>query len=190
MTEREKMLGGEMYDPSDAELTALRNKARSLCDEYNLTPVARGEKRTEILKKLFGGIGGNIKIEPSFHCDYGCNIYVGKEFYANFNCVILDVARVDIGDNCMLAPNVGIYTATHPVDPFLRNGGREYAKPIKIGNNCWLGAGCIINPGVTLGNNVVIASGAVVTKSFPDNVVAGGVPARVIGDIPKTQNLS
>ncbi|MDR2090575.1 MAG: sugar O-acetyltransferase [Clostridiales bacterium] len=180
MTEREKMVGGLMYDPSDAELTELRKRARLLCEAYNSTSVTEEERRGEILKELFGGIGGNIKIEPSFYCDYGGNIYVGKEFYANFNCVILDVARVEIGDNCMLAPNVGIYTATHPIDPILRNGGREYAKPVKIGDNCWLGAGCIINPGVTIGNNVVIASGAVVTKSFPDNVVIGGVPAKII----------
>jgi maltose O-acetyltransferase len=161
----------------------LRIRARSVCDEYNSSSAANAERRVGILKNLFGKFEGDIIIEPSFHCDYGFNIRVGKNFQANFNCIILDSAGVDIGDNCLLAPNVGIYTATHPVDPVLRTSGLEYAKSIRIGDNCWLGGGCIINPGVTLGNNVVVASGAVVTKSFPDNVVVGGVPAKVIRNI-------
>jgi maltose O-acetyltransferase len=183
MTEKEKMIRGELYDAADAELVELRKRARLLCREYNLSSAEEEEKRVGILKNLFGKIGGDIIIEPFFHCDYGSNIRVGKNFQANFNCVILDCADVDIGDDCLLAPNVGIYTATHPTDPVLRKNGVEYAKPIRIGDNCWLGAGSIINPGVTLGNNVVVASGAVVTKNFSDNVVVGGVPARIIGNI-------
>lgn len=183
MTEREKMLAGMMYDPSDDELTALRVRARRLFQRFNVTGIDEREERVIILKELFGGTGDHIYIEPTFKCDYGCNIYVGDNFYANFDVVILDVAEVRIGDNCMIAPQVAIYTATHPIDPELRNSGRELGKPVTIGNNCWIGGHATINPGVTLGNNVVVASGAVVTKSFPDNVVIGGNPAKVIKDI-------
>lgn len=183
MTEREKMIAGELYNPLDEELVLLRYKARKLFEEYNKTSVDDKDKRYSLLKELFGKTGDNIFIEPSFKCDYGINIFVGENFYANFDCVILDVAEVHIGDNCMLAPQVAIYTATHPVDPDLRNSGKEYAKPITIGNNCWIGGHATINPGVTLGDNVVVASGAVVTKSFGDNVVIAGNPAKVIKNI-------
>lgn len=180
MTEKEIMLSGGMYDPSDEELYALRQKARRLCYEFNNSQPEEIEHREKLLKELFGATGDNICIEPTFKCDYGCNIFVGDNFFANFDCVILDVSPVTIGKNCMLAPKVGIYTATHPIDPTERYSGREYSKAIKIGDNCWIGAGAIINPGVTLGDNVVVASGAVVTKSFGDNVVIGGNPAKVI----------
>ncbi|MCF2913290.1 sugar O-acetyltransferase [Halomonas aquamarina] len=180
MTEREKMLFGEYYDPSDAELVKLRLEARLLTEKLNQTSVSCPDKRVEIVKSLLGSTGNSIHIESTFNCDYGLNIHVGENFYANFGCVILDVAEVRIGENCFIAPQVGIYTATHPIDPIQRNSGVEFAKPIRIGNNCWIGGHATINPGVTLGDNVVVASGAVVTKSFGSNVVIGGNPARVL----------
>jgi len=185
MTEMEKMVSGELYDPYDPELVRFRINARILTGKYNKTSVKQLKYRMKILKKLFGSTGKNIFIEPSFHCDYGFNIHAGDNFYANFDCVILDVAEVIIGKNCLIAPQVGIYTATHPLDPALRNSGKEYAKKIIIGDNCWIGGHAVINPGVVLGNNVVVASGAVVTKSFGDNVLIAGVPAAVIKRIEK-----
>lgn len=183
MSERLKMLAGELYDPSDSELTELRLRARLLTEKFNISSVSNMARRTELLKELLGSTGKRIYIEPTFNCDYGFNIHVGESFYANFGCVILDVAEVHIGDNCLLAPQVGIYTATHPIDPFERNGGLELAKPIRIGNNCWVGGSAVINPGVTLGDNVVVASGAVVTRSYGDNVVIAGNPAKIIKEI-------
>ena len=187
MNEKQKMLAGEMYNPNDPDLVSLRLQARQLTEQLNTTSHTLRTERTEILYKLLGSTGENIQIESSFQCDYGKNIHVGENFFANFNCVILDVAEVRFGDNCMLAPQVGLYTATHPLDPVERRSGLEYARPITIGNDCWIGGMAVINPGVTLGDNVVVASGAVVTKNFGDNVVIAGSPARVIRTIePKT----
>ncbi|MGG4467756.1 maltose acetyltransferase domain-containing protein [Paenibacillus alvei] len=179
-TEKEKMLAGEMYDPADPVLTSERKKARQKVRLYNQTIETEGEKRTALLKDLLGATGQNIYMEPNIRFDYGRNTYVGENFYANFDCTILDVCEVRFGDNCMLAPGVQIYTATHPLHPTDRNSGKEYGKPITFGNNVWIGGSAIINPGVTVGNNVVIASGAVVTKDVPDNAVVGGNPARII----------
>ncbi|PTM59649.1 maltose O-acetyltransferase [Desmospora activa] len=180
ITEKEKMVKGEMYNPADAELRQDRNHARRLTRLYNQTLETEADKRTELLKELFGSTGDHLFIEPRFQCDYGYNIYVGESFYANFDCLILDACEVRIGDNCMMAPGVHIYTATHPLNPDERNSGIEYGKPVTIGHNVWIGGRAVINPGVTIGNNVVIASGAVVTKDVPDNIVVGGNPARVI----------
>ncbi|WP_137672235.1 sugar O-acetyltransferase [Agarivorans sp. Toyoura001] len=180
MTERDKMLRGEVYDPSDSELTVMRTQARSICHQYNQTTRQQAEQRNQLLHELFGSIKGAIKIEPQYNCDYGKNISVGDNFYMNFACVILDCGPVTIGDNCFIGPQVGIYTACHPIDPIERNQGIEFAKGITIGDNCWIGGHATINPGVTLGDNVVVASGAVVTKSFGNNVVIGGNPAKVI----------
>ena len=182
-TEKAKMLAGEMYDPQYQTLLNDRINARRLSRLINKTTEIEGEKRVELLKELFGSTGKNIWIEPNFQCDYGYNIHVGENFFANFHCVFLDVCEIRFGDNCMLAPGVHIYTATHTLHPQERNSGREYAKPISFGNNVWIGGGAIINPGITIGNNVVIASGAVVTKSFPDNVVIGGNPAKILKTI-------
>lgn len=183
MTEYEKMVSGELYYAADPELSKMRKRARLLFEKYNKTSITSIPRRTKLLKKLFGSTGENIYIEPGFFCDYGVNIHVGNNFFANYNCVILDVAEVRIGNNCFMGPQVGIYTATHPVDPVARTSGRELGKKIVIGDNCWIGGQAVINPGVTLGNNVVVASGAVVTKSFGDNVVIAGVPAKVIREI-------
>lgn len=183
MTEKNKMLLGEYYNPDDPELVQLRLNARLATEELNFTSVAESSKRVQIIKSLFGSTGVSIHIESTFNCDYGENIHVGENFYANFGCVILDVAEVRIGKNCFIAPQVGIYTATHPIRAEERVSGLEYAKSIEIGDNCWIGGHAIINPGVKLGHNVVVASGAVVTKSFGDNVVIGGNPAKVIKEV-------
>ncbi|WP_036653302.1 sugar O-acetyltransferase [Paenibacillus pini] len=182
-TEKEKMLLGELYNASVPELIQDRDNARKLTRLFNQTIETEQEERIKLLKTLFGSTGENLYIEPNFRCDYGYNIYVGNNFFANFDCIILDVCEVRIGDNCFLAPGVHIYTATHPLDPIERSSGAEYGKPVTIGNNVWLGGGSIINPGVTIGDNVVVASGAVVTKDVPNNVVVGGNPARIIKTI-------
>ncbi|MGA4605133.1 sugar O-acetyltransferase [Pseudoalteromonas maricaloris] len=183
MSIREKMLAREPFELNGDELTSLRLKARLLTEEFNITSVQYNERRVELLKQLFGSTGNSICIEPTFNCDYGYNIHVGESFYANFGCVILDVAEVRIGANCLLAPQVGIYTATHPLEPQERNRGLVLASPISIGDNCWIGGRAVINPGVTLGDNVVVASGSVVTKSFGSNLVIGGSPAKVMKEI-------
>lgn len=180
MNELDKMCSGDIYDPSDATLSKMRATARHITTRYNVTTCSEADVRLELLTELLGHFSGPIKIEPHFNCDYGKNIIVGHNFYANFGCVILDCAEVKIGDNCLMGPQVGIYTACHPLDPIERNSGVEFARPISIGDNCWIGGHATINPGVSLGDNVVVASGAVVTNSFPDNVVIAGNPARAI----------
>lgn len=182
-TEKEKMLDGEMYNPADAQLVKDRENARRQVRIYNETLETEGEKRTQLLKELFGSTGENVYVEPNIRVDYGYNIFVGENFSANFDCTILDVCEVRFGDNCMLAPGVQIYTATHPLHPTERNSGKEYGKPITFGNNVWIGGSAVINPGVTVGDNVVIASGSVVTKDVPNNVVVGGNPAKIIKKI-------
>jgi maltose O-acetyltransferase len=179
-TEKEKMINGELYRPDDTQLIFDRQNAKRLTRLFNDSTEEELEKRTELLKVLFGWGGKNIGIEPNFRCDYGYNIHVGENFYANFDCIILDVCEVRIGDNCMLAPGVHIYTATHPLNPDERNSGVEYAKPVEIGDNVWLGGGSIINPGVKIGDNAIVASGAVVTKDVDSNTIVGGNPAKVI----------
>ena len=179
-TEKEKMLLGDMYDPSDPQLAEERLHARKLARLFNETTESEAELRADLLKRLFGSSGENINIEPSFRCDYGYNIHVGENFFANFDCVFLDVCEIRIGDNCLLAPGVHIYTATHPLHASDRNSGREYGKPVTIGKNVWIGGRAVINPGVKIGDNAVIASGAVVTRDVPANAVVGGNPARII----------
>ncbi len=179
-TEKEKMVDGELYNPSDQTLVNDRRTSRRKTRLYNQSLEMEGTDREVLLNDLFGSMGENIFIEPTFRCDYGYNIHVGDQFYANFDCVILDACEVRIGHNCMLAPGVHIYTATHPLHAQARNSGKEFAKPVTIGDNVWIGGRSIINPGVSIGNNAVIASGAVVTKDVPDNVVVGGNPARLI----------
>ncbi len=178
----EKMLGrmkaSKLYRCVDWDP---EGKAKDLVDKFNSASRSETMTRTgEYLGKLFAHMGKGCYIEPPFYCDYGYNIFLGNNFFANFDCVMLDVCPIRIGDNCMLAPGVHIYTATHPIDPVARNSGAELGKPVTIGNNVWIGGRAVINPGVTIGDNVVVASGAVVTKDVPDNVVVGGNPARII----------
>jgi maltose O-acetyltransferase len=182
-TEKEKMLNGELYNPNDPELVKGRENARRLTRLFNETVETEVSKRTALLKQLLGTTGEGIYIEPNLRCDYGSNLHVGDNFYANFDCTFLDVCEIRIGANCFIAPGVHIYTATHPINPYERISGTEYGKPVSIGDNVWIGGKAIINPGVKIGNNVVIASGAVVTKNVPDNVVVGGNPAKVIKEI-------
>lgn len=183
MTEKEKMLGEKMYDPMDPELVEERLKARLLFQEINQLNDKDKQKRDTLFYKLLKNAKEGLWIEPPFYCDYGYNIKAGKNLFMNFNCCILDVAEVKIGDNCMMGPNVQIYTATHPLKIDKRNSGREFAKGIVIGDNVWIGGQAIINPGVTIGNGVVIGAGSVVTKSFPDHVFIAGNPAKIIKSI-------
>lgn len=180
MTEKEKMLSGQPYLSFDEELFKERQYAKELLFEFNSLKPSAIEKRNELLKNLFGKVPKQFFIEPPFRCDYGYNISVGENFYANYNCTVLDCAPVTIGDNVLLAPNVGLYTAGHPIHYEPRNRGIEYAFPIMIGDNVWIGGGVIVNPGITIGSNVVIGSGSVVTKDIRSNVVAAGNPCRVI----------
>ncbi|MFJ5768949.1 sugar O-acetyltransferase [Psychrobacillus sp. NPDC093180] len=183
-SEKEKMLSGELYNAADPELFHERMQARKLTRLFNQTIETADDKRIELLKELLGSTKDTFYIEPSFRCDYGYNIHIGENFYANFDCVFLDVCEIRIGDNCMIAPGVHIYTATHPINPIERITGLESGKPVHIGDNVWIGGRAIINPGVRIGNNAVIASGAVVTKDVPDDVIVGGNPARVIKEVP------
>lgn len=180
MTEKEKMINGQMYNAADEQLYKDRIKAQNLCYLFNQTSSNELEKRDSILNELLGSYGKDKYIEPSFKCDYGYNISIGDNFYANYDCIILDICKVKIGDNCLIAPRVCIYTATHPIDSKTRYSGLEYGKPITIGNNVWIGGNAVICPGVTIGNNAVIAAGSVVVKDVADNTVVAGIPAKVI----------
>ncbi|OBX25642.1 sugar O-acetyltransferase [Gelidibacter algens] len=182
-SEKEKMIAGDMYDPTDEKLVADRRQARISFGNYNTSHPDETPNRKDLLETLFDSPSRNLYIEPPFYCDYGYNIQLGENVYMNFNCCILDVGIVKIGNNTMLGPNVQIYTATHPLKFKARNNGLEYAKPITIGNNVWIGGNSTICPGVTIGNNVVIGAGSVVTKSFPDDVVIAGNPAKIIKTI-------
>ncbi|WMJ81786.1 sugar O-acetyltransferase [Clostridium sp. MB40-C1] len=183
MTEKEKMLNGKPYKSFGKELFKERQYAKELIFEFNSLHPNKIEKRNEIIKKLFGKTGDDFFIEPPFRCDYGYNISIGKNFYTNYNCTILDCAKVTIGDNVMFAPNVSLFTAGHPIHFEPRNAGIEYAFPITIGNNVWLGGGVIVNPGITIGDNVVIGSGSVVTKDISSNSIAVGNPCKTIRQI-------
>lgn len=182
-SEKDKMLSGELYKSFDAELLAERQIAKEIVFRYNSLQPSMIEERNELLKSLFGSVKGNFFIEPPFCCDYGCNIEIGENFYANYNLVILDCAKVTIGDNVLIGPNVGIYTAGHPLHFELRNEEWEFACPITIEDNVWIGGNVVLNPGVTVGRNSVVGSGSVVTKDIPANVVAAGNPCRVIREI-------
>ena len=183
MTEKEKMLSGEMYNPLDPELDRDRHEARLLFQQINGLDEDRKEERNELFSKLLPNTASGLWIEPPFYCDYGYNIYSGKNLFMNFDCCILDVMPVRLGNNVMMGPKVQLYTATHPLEAKARNSGREFAKGITIGNNVWIGGGAVICPGVTIGDGVVIGAGSVVTRNLPDNVFAAGSPARVFKQI-------
>lgn len=180
-SEKEKMIAGELYFSADPELIADRKEARLKLNQINQE--ADASLRSLLLAEAFGASDGRPYLEPNVRFDYGYNISVGKQFYANFDCTFLDVCPIEFGDNCMLGPGCQILTPTHPLHPVKRNSGLEGGKPIKVGNNAWFGGDVTILPGVTLGDNVVVAAGAVVTKSFGDNVVLAGNPAKVIKEI-------
>jgi len=183
MSEKEKMINGEFYNPTDKELLQNRISAKNLCIKYNtLLPVQYSQKQM-ILRKLFGKIGNNIHIEPNFFCDYGYNIEIEDSVYINHNSVFLDCAKIKIGKNTLIGPNCGFYTASHPLKSEERIQGFEYAKPITIGKEVWIGGGVTVLAGVTIGDGTVIGAGSVVTKDIPSNVVAVGNPCKVIKNI-------
>jgi maltose O-acetyltransferase len=181
-TERQKMVRGALYDPRDLELTTLRGRARDILRRYNASPEDSG-LREALLADLLGRAVPGLWIEPPFYCDYGLNIDVGRNVYFNFDCVVLDVAPVTIGDDVLFGPAVQLYTATHPLGAAERRLGLELAKPITIGADVWIGGATVVNPGVSIGPATVIGSGSVVTRSIPGGVFAAGNPCRVIREL-------
>jgi len=181
-TEKQKMLAGELYDPLDAELVQARERARDLCQGLNLTREQDQAARRSILTQLIGRGGDSVWLQPPFFCDYGQNILLGERVFFNFNCVVLDVCQVKIGDFSQFGPAVQIYTATHPMNAELRRK-QEFSKPIEIGSDVWVGGGAIICPGVKIGSKTVIGAGSVVTRDIPQGVFAAGNPCRIIREI-------
>lgn len=189
MSEKERMLSGRLYLAQGKELRAMRQKGQQLIRLFNDTTEEEKAYRTQLLKNLFGKVSGGIYIEPTLRVDYGQNITIGNHFYANFDCTMIDVAAITIGDNVMFGPRVCLYTAGHPIDPTVRNSGLEFGTPITIGDNVWIGGSAVVNPGVTIGDNVIIGSGSVVTKDVPANTIAVGNPCRVIRDITQEDKV-
>ncbi len=184
MTEKEKMLAGQVYSAVDADLLKELGEVHEAIHRYNSLAPSRLEERLAILKGLLGAVGDDeIIVNQPFFCDYGKQIRVGKRFFANFNFTVLDEAAVTIGDDCFIGPNVSIYTACHSTDPIERNSRKEWAEPVTIGNNVWIGGSVTILPGVTIGDNVTIGAGSVVTRDIPSDVVAVGNPCRVVKSI-------
>jgi maltose O-acetyltransferase len=178
-TEREKMLAGELYDALDPDLVADRCRARDLCRALNASGDADEEPRRSLCRRIFGRGGDTVWMQPPFHCDYGCNIELGERVFFNFNCVVLDVCRVRIGDFTLFGPAAQILTPMHPLDAALRRR-QEYGRPVDIGSDVWVGAGALILPGVRIGSGTVIGAGSVVTRDVPAGVLAAGNPCRVI----------
>ena len=178
-SEREKMLAGELYDPLDAELVAARERARDLCRALNGTRESQRSERRRILEDLLGAGGDTVWMQPPFHCDYGANIRLGKRVFFNFNCVVLDVCEVRIGDFTLFGPGVQILTPLHPLDAELRRK-QEFGKPIEIGSDVWVGGGALILAGVRIGSRAVIGAGSVVTRDVPEGAFAAGNPCRVL----------
>ena len=179
-TEKEKMLAGEMYDAADPLLAEERRKAREQIHRLNVSAYGNATAYRQIIAALLPNAAADIAIEPPFFCDYGYNIYAGEKVYFNFNCVLLDVMPIRIGANVLFGPNVQIYTATHPLDAVERRKGPEFAKPVTIGDDCWIGGGAIISPGVTIGARCILGAGAVVTCDIPADTIAVGNPARLL----------
>ena len=180
LTQRQRMLAGQLYQANDPELNAARRRARALLARFNnADPEAFAERRA-VLDELFGSVGSGALVNPSLRCDYGFNITLGRNVFFNFDCVLLDCNRIDIGDDVQLAPGVHIYTATHPLDAAARRAGAEFALPVRIGSGVWLGGRAVVCPGVTIGDNTVVGAGSVVTKDLPAHVLAVGNPCRVV----------
>jgi maltose O-acetyltransferase len=184
MTEKQKMLAGQLYDAADPELTAERQRARSLMHRLNVTDALDDDGRPALLAELLGAVGPGVEIVPPFRCDYGRNIHLGPNVYMNFGCVLLDVCEIRIGEGTMLGPYVQLYAATHTLDAETRRRQLELGKPITIGADCWLGGGSIVLPGATVGDRCVIGAGSVVTRDIPADSVAVGNPARVVRNVP------
>ena len=182
LSERDKMLAGDLYDPHDPELVTRRERARDLCQALNATREGESDRRRAILRDLFGAGGDTVWMQPPFFCDYGENIALGERVFFNFNCVVLDVCPVRIGDFSLFGPAVQIYTPMHPFNAVARRR-EEYGKPVVIGDDVWVGGAAVILPGVTIGSHAVIGAGSVVTRDIPDGVFAAGNPCRVIRDI-------
>ena len=184
MTEKEKMEAGLLYDANyDRELMEARTRCKDICHEFNSLYPSEEEKQKGLLKGLLGKTGEEFRVTAPFWCDYGFNIELGENFYVNHSCVILDCAKVTFGDNVFVGPDCGFYTAGHPIDAKQRNQGLEYARPIHVGDNVWIGGGVRVLPGVSIGEGAVIGSGSVVTKDIPPRVIAAGNPCRVIREI-------
>lgn len=179
-SEKEKMLAGELYRATGPELTGERRAAQHLLARYNATGPDDAAGRMALLRQLFGAVGDGADIQPRFHCDYGYNIRVGRNCFINYNCVFLDCAPIEIGDDLQMAPAVQVYAATHPLDPKLRAAGLELARPIRIGSNVWIGGGAIILPGVTIGDGAVIGAGSVVSRDVQAATLVVGNPARMV----------
>lgn len=180
LTEKQKMLDGKYYKHNDGVLSEERCRASSLTYDFNLTNTIDVVKRQYLLRLLLGHLGGDCEIKPPFQCDYGYNIIIGNRVFINYNCTMLDCSQIEIGDDTLIAPGVRILTATHPTDPRLRLEKLEFALPVKIGKNVWIGSGAIICPGVEIGDNTTIGAGSIVTKSIPSDVVAVGNPCIII----------
>lgn len=186
MTERERMLAGELYMPaSSEELVQKMRHAKELLRIFNHTSSDEGKKRKEILKELLGSIGKGSFIEPPFRCDYGENTYIGNQFYANYDCIILDVCKVTIGDRVLFGPRVSLFAAGHPIDRGVRGRLLEFGSSITIGDDVWIGGNTVVNPGVNIGSGTIIGSGSVVTKDIPSGVIAAGNPCRIIREITR-----
>jgi maltose O-acetyltransferase len=181
-SEKDKMLAGQLYDPLDPELVRARQQARDLCQDLNATREADQDGRRRILRELLGAGGESVWMQPPFFCDYGSNIFLGERVFFNFNCVVLDVCRVTVGDFTLFGPAVQIYTATHPMNAALRRR-QESGNPVEVGSDVWVGGGAILCPGVKVGSRSVIGAGSVVTRDVPEGVFAAGNPCRVIRDI-------
>jgi maltose O-acetyltransferase len=187
---KEQMLRGELYVFGDPGIQASNARAQAILERYNATRHEQAEERRRLLSELLGSVGDRVVIQPAFRCDYGAQISIGPDTFVNYDCVMLDAAPIEIGAACQIAPRVQILTATHPIDPEPRRLGWEYAAPVTIGDNVWLGGGAIVCPGVTIGEDTVVGAGAVVTHDLPAGVVAFGVPARaqrVIGDSDRVE---
>ncbi|PYZ96103.1 acetyltransferase [Alteribacter lacisalsi] len=190
-SEKERMLAGEWFNPADPALEKERERARELTNRFNGLKENEYEEKVSVLRELFGTAAGDVYLEQTFRCDYGSNIHVGNNFFANFDCVFLDVGPITFGDHCMLGPGVHIYTASHPMEAAGRKAERfEIGKPVTVGSDVWIGGGAIINPGVTIGNGAVLGSGAVVTKDVPPHTFCAGNPARVIRTIDNEDRQS
>lgn len=183
MSEKKRMLSEKLYIPADKELMRRYEKARRISYEFNRTMPEELEKRERLMSELLGSYGEDVIITPPFRCDYGENIFIGDHFFANYDCIMLDVAEIHIGNNVFFGPRVGLYTAAHPLDPRIRRRKLEYGKSIIIEDDVWIGGDVVINPGITIGKGSVVGSGSVVTKDVPPNVVAMGNPCRVLREL-------